>query len=180
MRRISYRIGQFFRVSAASLSPLSAAEAAEARAHLPATAWPLFAATARADQRHGLSVLRAMLAAGHTESALLQAALLHDCAKTAGGVRLWQRVAAVLLKAFAPRRLARLAAQPAPRPADPRRGLWDYVNHPQRGAELAAVAGCDPLAVALIVQHQERGAVFPDDPLARQLLVALQAADEDN
>jgi hypothetical protein len=151
---------------------LSAAETAEARAHLPATAWPLLAATARADQRHGLSVLRSLRAAGHAEPALLQAALLHDCAKTAGGVRLWQRVAAVLLKAFAPRRWARWAAQPAPRPGDVRHGLWSYVNHPLRGAELAAAAGCDPLAVTLIARHQERASA--DDTL----LAALQVADD--
>ncbi len=169
MGRIDYRVRQFFRVSAASLRPLSAADLAEARAHLPETAWPLFAATSRADQRHSLSVLRSLQAAGHAEPALLQAALLHDCAKTAGGVRLWQRVAAVLLKAFAPRRLARLAALPAPR-----RGLWTYVNHPLRGAELAAAAGCDPLAVTLIARHQDRAGT--DD----ELLAALQAADDDN
>ena len=35
--------------------------------------------------------------------------------------------------------------------------FWALANHPQLGAEMAAAAGCDPLAVMLIRRHQEMG-----------------------
>jgi len=121
VKRALYRARQFLRALLASLRPLDDAEQAEVRAVLTASAWPLFAAMPRADQRHSLNVLHAIeqnelvdaggtpaltseRAAGSVEGrqagsrgALLQAALLHDCAKHAGGVQLWHRVAAVLL-----------------------------------------------------------------------------------
>lgn len=178
--RIGYRVRQFLRALTASLRPLTAADLAEARAHLPQVAWPIFAAMSHADQRHSLGVARALRAAGHDHPALLQAALLHDGAKRAAGVQLWHRVATVLLKAFAPATLAHGAAWPAPARRSWCYPLWAYVNHPRLGAELAAAAGCDPLAVALIARHQERGTAFPGDPLAQKLLTALQAADDDN
>jgi hypothetical protein len=72
---------------------------------------------------------------------LAQAALLHDCAKQASGVRLWHRVTKVLLRAFWPALLARWTAGPAPHRATWRYGLWAYLHHPALGAELAAAAG---------------------------------------
>lgn len=176
VQRAFYRVRQFVGALAAALRPLTAAEEALARRHLPLAAWPLFDAMARADQRHSLRVLAALQARGQTQPALLQAALLHDCAKTAGGVRLWQRAAKVLLAAVWPAYLARLAAGPAPA-GSWRAGLWAHLHHPARGAELAAAAGCDPLAVALIRRHEtpaDSGA-----PEADPLLRALQAADDD-
>ncbi len=177
LRRAAYRVGQFLRVLAASARPLTPEERARARSHLPPTAWPLFAAMSRADQRHGLAVLAALQAVGQVDPALAQAALLHDCAKRAGGVRIWHRVAKVLLKAFCPTLLRRWTADPAPRPGMWRYGLWAYVHHPALGAELAAAAGCDPMAVALIRWHEERAGVAAPAIVAR--LQALQAADDD-
>jgi len=177
-RRALYRVRQFVGALAAARRPLTAAEVALARCHLPPAAWPLFDAMARADQRHSLRVLAALQARGQTQPALLQAALLHDCAKAASGVRLWQRVAKVLLAAFWPAVLARLAAAPAPAQPGWRAGLWAHLHHPARGAELAAAAGCDPVAVALIRRHEASAA--SGDPEADQLLQALQAADDDH
>ncbi len=148
--------------------------------HLPETARHLFDGMPPADQRHSLKVLAALQAAGHDHPALLQAALLHDCAKREGGVRLWHRVALVLLKAFWPALAARWAAEPAPARTDWRYPMWAHLHHPERGAELAAAAGCDPLAVALIRRHQEPPAAHAGDPSLDELLAALQAADDDN
>jgi hypothetical protein len=174
-----YRARQFFAGLAAHLKPLSAADRAEAHAGLPVAAWPLFDAMPRNDQRHSLRVLRTLRAAGRTEPALLQAGLLHDAAKTGSGLTLLHRAAVVLLRAFWPGPLARWATLAEPSRRDPRYPFWAHINHPARGAELAAAAGCDPLAAALIRRHQDEPSAVPDAAMAR-LLRALQAADDDN
>ncbi len=176
LTRALYRGRQFCGAVAAIFRPLTADEQTLVRRHLPETAWPLFAAMARADQRHSLRVLMALQARGETDRALLQAALLHDCAKRLG-VRLWHRVARVLAKAFWPGYLARLAARPAPDRTSWRYGLWLLAHHGAVGAELAAAAGCDPLAVTLIRHHEERWQAT--DPVVGRLLSVLQAADDD-
>ncbi|PKO20642.1 MAG: hypothetical protein CVU38_19005 [Chloroflexi bacterium HGW-Chloroflexi-1] len=178
-RRVRYRIGQFIQAVLASATSLNPAGAAKVRTHLPETAWPLFSAMSQPDQRHGLRVLRALESTETIHPALAQAALLHDCAKHEA-VRLWHRVAVVLLKAFRPGWLACFADTPAPVRTDWRYPLWTHVNHPQRGAEMAAAAGCDPLAVTLIRHHQDVGPAPTGDPWTDRLLVALQAADDDN
>jgi hypothetical protein len=175
-----YRAQQFFRAVGAALIPLNSGAVAEARAALPATAWPLFAAMPRADQRHGLGVWRTLRARGHGAPALTQAALLHDCAKHQGSITLAHRVAVVLLRAFRPSLLAGWAAWPAPGPGGWRQPFWAHAHHPDTGALLAASAGCDPLAVELIRRHQEPSAHRPDDDAVSPLLAALQAADNDN
>ena len=48
-------------------------------------------------------------------------------------------------------------AGPAACSRRPRYPFWAYANHPKLGAELAAAAGCDPLAMTLIRRHQETG-----------------------
>mgnify|MGYP001823615047 CR=1 FL=1 len=111
---------------------------------------------------------------------LLAAALLHDVGKTgvpgdatgrkaSGALRLWHRVAVVLMRAFWPGLLERIGKdQP---------GSWRYPffvqqHHAQIGADLAQKAGCSPRTVALIRHHEDlRGCL--DDPV----LAALQAAD---
>lgn len=190
-RRATYRVRQFFRALAAYLAPLTDAERAEAYAALPDKARSLFDAMPRNDQHHSLAVLRTLRAAGHGEPALLQAALLHDAAKAFAGLTLLHRVAIVLLKAFRPQVLAAWAALPHPPRADLRYPFWAHANHPTTGADMAAAAGCDPLAVLLIRRHQERVAlsVSPCGGFSRSdgdfqslnaLLAALQAADDDN
>ncbi len=179
MGRVGYRAGQFFAAVLAHLTPLTAAEQAEAQAHLPPAAWPLFAAMPWPDQRHSLDVLAAARQGGEHSQALAQAALLHDCAKSEGRVQLWHRVAVVLLKAFWPALWTRWGTSAAPAPRHWRYPLWAHYNHPQRGAELAAAAGCDPLAIILIGRHQETQTAT-GDPIADRLLAVLQAADDDH
>jgi len=177
--RPRYRVHQFLQAAAAWLTPPSAVELATARCCLPAAAWEMFRALPRSDQHHGLQVLRALTAAGHRHVALCQAALLHDCAKHAGGLRLWHWAAVVLLAAVRPAYLAGLAGAAEPSAGDWRRPFWVHANHAQQGAELAAAAGCDPCAVELIRRHQDRPAPT-GDPSFDKLLAALQAADDDH
>ncbi len=183
-RRAIYRARQFFAAIAAYWTPLRDDERAAARAWLPAAAWPLFDGMPRSDQRHSLKVLHTLAAAGHTERGLMQAALLHDVAKSSGRVTLCHRVAVVLLKAVRPGWLERMALRPAPGHGDLRYPFWAYANHPRLGAEMAAAAGCDPLAVTLIRRHQEPQRstfnVGTSDVPTDRLLVALKAADDDN
>ena len=204
-QRAAYRVRQFAAAVAARWEPLPEGERAEARAWLPVAARSLFDRMPRNDQRHSLNVLRTLAAAGHAEPALMQAALLHDVAKSTGGVTLLHRVAAVLLKAVRPDWLARMAQRPAPARSDWRYPFWAHANHPRLGAEMAAAAGCDPLALTLIRRHQEKvrwGAgeqgsggdgqrSMASAPLGTsdttlktilvdRLLAALHAADDDN
>jgi hypothetical protein len=119
-----------------------------------------------ADRRHALDVVDRLLHAGHEDPDLLAAALLHDAAK-GHRMRLWHRVAGVLMEAAAPRLLARLAS---PDPRSRRHPFHLYLHHASLSAEAAAGAGCSPRTIALI-----RGtADGPDTSLA----AALAAADE--
>ena len=133
---------------------------------LPAAAWPLFAPMPVADRRHGLDVARRLLAAGHDDPDLLAAALLHDVAK-GDRLRLWHRVVGVLLEAFAPRSLARLAS---PDPRSWRHPLHLYLHHATLSADAARAAGCSERTVAFI-----RGSAPAADSA---LATALHLADE--
>jgi hypothetical protein len=178
-----YRVRQFGSALATRGRPLAEAERTEVRVWLPAAAWPLFDAMPHNDQHHSLNVLRSLRAAGHTEPALMQAALLHDAAKSTGGVIIFHRIAVVLLKVARPDWAARLTQTSAPSRGNLRYPFWVLANHPQLGAELAAAAGCDPLAMTLIRRHQETGRGAEGQRGRGDveiLLTALQAADDDN
>jgi hypothetical protein len=145
---------------------VGADEAGLARQLLPDAAWPLFERMPVADRRHALDVVGRLTAGGHDDPDLLVAALLHDCAK-GRRMRLWHRVAGVLLEAFLPRALTRLAS------ADP--GSWRYpfhlyLHHAGLSADAALAAGCSARAAAFI-----RGTPAEADA---SLAAALKAADE--
>jgi hypothetical protein len=179
-QRARYRVRQFVNAIRADLSPLSKAQTEEVRAILPDAARRLFGAMPRQDQRHGLEVLHTLQKTGDVPPALAQAALLHDCAKHRGGIRLWHRVAVVLVKAFDPSRVGRWHGMDAPATNDWRYPFWAHIHHPEHGAQLAAEAGCDPLAVTLIRCHGERPVAGELDVPAQRLLAELRAADDDN
>lgn len=138
-----------------------------ARRALPDGAWPLFASMPVADRRHALDVADRLVAQGHDSPDVLAAALLHDAAK-GRRMRLWHRVAGVLLEALAPGLLRRLAS---PEPSSWRHPFWLYLHHAPMSAELAAGAGCSPATARLI-----RG--LPAGASEAQLLRALRAADD--
>jgi hypothetical protein len=151
----------------------------------------LFARMSPNDQRHALAVARTLQRAGYDQPALLQAALLHDVAKSVGQP-LVHRVLIVLLKAFWPAGLQRLSEPVSTLPGTSQRIAnegssftnWRYpfvihAQHPALGAAWAEEAGCEPLAVKLIARHQE---TLTGEPAGEEeeLLVALQWADDLN
>jgi hypothetical protein len=160
--RPAYRVRQFRDHLLARVAPDERAAAHEA---LPPAAAAVFDGMPIADQRHALDVVARLRAAGQTDPDLVVAALLHYAGK-GDRVRLWHRVATVLVAAVAPSRLDRLGS------TDP--GSWRYGFHVQRhheqlSADAALAAGCSPRVAALI-------AGTADAPDA-QLAAALEAAD---
>jgi hypothetical protein len=157
------RVGQFV---AHLTARVGLAEEARARDLLPEGARLLFAAMPTADRRHGLRVAARLAAEGRADPDLLVAALLHDAAK-GRRLRLWHRVAGVLLQAVAPRSLARLAV--------PGERSWRYpfhlfLHHADLSAAAALRAGCSQRTAAFI-----RGAAPAADAA---LAAALRRADE--
>jgi hypothetical protein len=175
-----YRARQFF---GAALARVDAAERAALldAADLPPALAALFTRSPRPYQWHALNVTRRLRAAGHTDPALLQAALLHDLGKwnpaTGRRVTLPYRVLTVLLRRMPPGRrlLRRLGGGPPPARS------WRYPwylqrRHPALGARLAAAGGAAPAVVELIRHHEDPAP--PLSPAQRARLHALQAADE--
>jgi hypothetical protein len=129
------------------------------------------------DRGHALAVARTLQQAGYTHPALMQAALLHDVGKSMGQPII-HRVLIVLLEAFWPAALQRLSA--------PGQASWwrrPFVIHAQHaaiGADWAKEAGCDLLAVNLIIRHQDVVSSTRSDNEEDKLLQALQWADNLN
>lgn len=161
-----HRVAQLVAHVRARVEP---AEEAEARAILGARAWPLFAAMPVADRRHALDVVGRLRHGGWEDRDLLAAALLHDAAK-GDRLRLWHRVAGVLVEAASPSLLERLAT---PDPRSWRHPFHVYLHHGELSADLAERAGCSPRAVAFI-RGQASGAA--DVQLAHALKVADDAS----
>lgn len=151
-----YRVWQFWR----SLlpRPLDADDQAILAAYLSPRARALFATMSRNDQRHSLTVYRALRARGCEDGDLLAAALLHDCGKGGGRVRLWVRPPFVLLRAFAPGVLRWLARDDA---AWWRRPFYYAWRHPDVGADLAAATGVSARTTLFIRTHH-----LPNGPAA--------------
>jgi hypothetical protein len=161
--RAAYRSRQFL---AALRARVAEEERAEVATVLTLAEQRLFYSMELRDQRHALNVFRALKSGEQRDPSLLAAALLHDVGK--GPVRLWQRVAFVLLKAVSPRLLRRLASDDG---GDWRRALARSLHHAERGAALAEAAGSTAETVRLIRLHRTPAG---DDDHA---LALLQAAD---
>ncbi|HEX6820397.1 MAG TPA: hypothetical protein VF120_18615 [Ktedonobacterales bacterium] len=163
IRAARYRVYQLWRSLA--VSSLSDDDRAILDATLPPGGRTLFTTMSRNDQRHSLTVYRALLATGCDDGDLLAAALLHDSGKGGGRVPLWVRPPVVLLRAFAPGVLSYLARSPLPWW---RHAFYSAVHHAEIGAKLAAMAGLSPQVVLLIRTHHD-----PRGPAA-----ALHAVDD--
>ena len=154
-----YRVWQMWR--ALTPRPLDAADRTILSATLPPGGQALFAAMARRDQRHSLSVYHGLRARGHGDPELLAAALLHDSGKGGGRVRLWMRPTVVLLRAWAPRLLTWLARPPSAGTGTDtgvpylRLPFYYAWHHAEIGAELAARAGLSARVVLLIRTHHD-------------------------
>ena len=158
-----HRVGQVVAHVRARVEP---AEEALVQRVLPPGGSALFASMPVVDRRHGLDVAGELLGAGHDDTDVLGAALLHDAAK-GHRMRLWHRVAGVLLDAMAPSILRRVGD---PDPTSWRHPFYLYLHHAPMSAELALSAGCTPRVAAFI-----RGEVASEDA---RLLQALTVADD--
>ena len=116
--------------------------------HLDPSQRDLFREMSPIDQRHCLDVFNTLLRQGRSDSDLLRAALLHDVGKR--GILLWHRVAGVLMEAFWPALLEKLAVN---RPQSWLYGFYIYRYHADLSAELAKRSGCSPSIVELIRGH---------------------------
>jgi hypothetical protein len=143
-----YRVWQFWR--SLRPRPLDADDQAILAAYLPPQGRALFSTMSRNDQRHSLTVYRALRARGCDDGDLLAAALLHDCGKGGGRVRLWVRSPFVLLRAFAPGLLLWLARDDV---AWWRRPFYYAWRHADVGADLAAATGVSERTALLIRTH---------------------------
>jgi len=172
--RARYRSLQFFKAVSATVTQEDLA-LVESVLTNPAQR-ELFQRMTVADRRHAVALLRALRAQRHTHPALMQAALLHDVAKSGAGISVFHRVVIVLLQALRPGWLAWLADDGG---GPWRRPFAQYLHHPTVGAGWAEAAGCLPLAVSMIRRHQ-----LPLSPqsgtLEDELLGHLQAADDQN
>jgi len=161
---ILYRIRQFCRALHARVTP---DEKELLVTRLTPAQLALFYRLPEFDQRHSLDVYHALVAQGHNDPALLTAALLHDVAKGQSRIRLWHRVATVLIQAI-PKGKDQLAGI----------GYWpsfcDQLQHAQQSAALAEAVGCDPITVMLIREHHTPTS---SESTFGRLLLALQRAD---
>ena len=139
------RVRQFL---AAVRARVSGDEIAVLEQHLDSSQRDLFQQMSPIDQRHCLDVFNNLLRQGHSDPDLLRAALLHDVGKR--GINLWHRVAGVLLEAFRPALLEKLAVN---RPQSWLYGFYIYQHHADLSAELAERSGCSPSIVELVRGH---------------------------
>jgi hypothetical protein len=167
----AYRVQQFIQAVGAWFWPEEVEEAVLSR-YLSPQGVDLFRTMPRYDQQHALRVYRTLQQQGHEESDLLAAAWLHDVGKTVprrGGVRLWHRVAVVLMRAFRPGLLEQVVQGER---EGWRRPFYVQEHHAAIGAELALQAQCSAATVDLIRRHED-----PPSPADDPLLAALRAAD---
>jgi len=168
MSAARHRVRQFGRALVARVGPRERALGAQI---LPPGPAELFGRMPRQDQRHALDVLRALQSQGQDAPELLAAALLHDAAKSRD-VRIWHRVAAVLLQSWRPEWLERLASA---EPTSWRYAFWVQVHHADLSARLAQAAGCSVGTVELIRHHHDGEAMLR--PPLEGWLRALRMAD---
>jgi hypothetical protein len=175
--RIWYRARQFWQALGAGLLP---SDRSQAQGILTPAQLALFESQLPSEQAHALRVLRALLEQGEDQPDLLIAALLHDVGKSRFSLTLWERVLIVLVGALCPGCLRRWGATGPETPHGWRRAFVIASQHPHWSAQLAAQAGCGPLAVELIRRHQQ---VLPEQSIGEagiceRLLRKLQGVDD--
>ena len=171
----AHRAKRFFR----SVVPRSPSEESTrwALGHLEPSEQELFTRMSAADRAHSIAVARAVeanlvrvgLAPGDEGARwIMTAALLHDVGKSVPGLGVYGRVVATLCKAVGGESMAGAWAQ---RGGITRRvGL--YLQYPQLGADLLAVAGSEPLVVSWAAEHHEPEQCWTVPLDAGRLLVA--------
>lgn len=144
---------------------VSETERAELSRWLTPRQLALFESMHRADQRHGLDVVRALRAQRQVDPDLLLAGLLHDCGKGLD-LHVWHRVAWSLAERYGARLERLLRRLPTFDLA-----FTDIAAHAERSAQLALSAGASAVAADLI-RHQAEPL---DDDRGRALLTADQS-----
>ena len=172
MTALVRRVKQFLRAYRATIEPREMIGLSE---YLDPAQRALFSRMAVSDQRHCLDLFYSLREQLGADGPLLQAALLHDVGKSAAPIRLWHRVAYVLLGKLSERARANLCARGGRGWRIP---FFVLAHHTGLGADLALKSGCSGEVVALIRSHQR-----PVSPLmqlpAQSRMLALQAADDD-
>lgn len=111
------------------------------------------------EQHHSIVIIEKLKQQGDTHPELLEAALLHDIGKIRVRLQSWERVLIVVGQFLFPKRSKDWGNPPDYHPGQAlvgwRKSFIVAVHHPEWGAEMAALAGASPLAVALILRHQE-------------------------
>jgi hypothetical protein len=178
--RVLYRVRQFWH----ALTGVPAQEDLDqARQVLSPSLMALFLNLQPSEQAHSLGIYRQLLQQEEADQDLLVAALLHDVGKIRYPLRLWERVAIVLGKAWFPERV-KAWGQAAP--CGWKRPFVVAERHPAWGAELAAQAGASPMVVSLIQRHQDvpgPGSVTHSEESALiedRLLICLQSLDNES
>lgn len=180
--RISYRVRQFWK---ALFARPDWQDLALARVVLGPQSMELFLRMQPGEQLHSLQVyhqIAASLEEAPVEESehLLVAALLHDVGKSRYPLSLWERVIIVLGKAIAPGLVnswGGLDELPLEKISLWRRPFVVAAQHARWGAEMAARAGISPLAVTLILRHQDTIHEAPAT-VADRLLKVLQSIDD--
>ncbi len=165
----AYRMRQFW---VAVRAELGGWRPPDLSAYLDAPQQALFTRMTRADQRHSVAVLRALLGERGSDAVDWQAALLHDVGKAEARLQLWQRALWVLLRAVSPRLLEWFAAD---RPGSWRYPFYLYRVHAARGAELVRAAGGSPLLVELVRLHDTPATEVSEPDLSRRLEILRRA-----
>ncbi|MBO2520472.1 MAG: HDOD domain-containing protein [Clostridia bacterium] len=164
------RVAQFFRAVAALLRGLRGDEIQWVKAHLSPWEEALFWQMSRIDQVHAVRVSMKAAQIAREEGirdeasvrALVRAGLLHDIGKVNGDIGLFDRVAVVLLKRFAPRLADALAVRGRQELVHGtrrgigtglRRALYAHAVHAERGAAMAKLLGVEEAVVELIRCH---------------------------
>lgn len=165
MARALYRARQFFR---GFRTALPAGDIATLRALLTDDERALFLGMLPRDRRHSMDMVRWLRAHGAPADEVLVAALLHDVGK--GDLRVWDRVAFVLLGAADSRRGWTLRARFAVEGSSRFRGaLWRLEHHARLGAE--RLGASKPRVAWLVAHHTDL------EPPADPDLALLMAAD---
>ena len=171
--RLAYRSRQFWN---ALSSPSKRITNESLLSHLTPTQLMLFRRMQPSEQAHAYQIFKHLETAGHVNSDLLAAALLHDVGKILYPLSIFDRIIIVVGKRSLRGTVRRWAAGT---PHGLRRPFVVAEKHAEWGADLASQAGANPRTVELIRHHHDL--LLPDAGSDTQrLLAALHAADDEN
>ena len=171
--RLAYRARQFWN---ALLIPERRIPSEAILPYLTTTQLVLFRQMPPSEQVHAFHVFQNLETAGHADSDLLAAALLHDVGKILSPLSIFDRVIVVLGRHFFPKAARRWGGG---MPRGLRRPFVVAACHAEWGADLVEQSGASRRTVELIRCHQNPPNPKPASRTER-LLAVLQAVDDEN